>query len=246
MIRLLAPGTAVDTTADPRWVPVRVKARMAEAVIGLPRDPMHLDGPVAWGAYQDALMAGDSQALRLPPMREWAHDFALPMATWTAPCTRPDPDPRLLAADGVSVWGWACSLAEYEVLRHTSAAVRRRPPVDEMARWTTADRYHPALGPRRAANLQHQGVLVRSVRWWALADPVVLRRMLGRVTNIGRLARHGWGAVQSWEVVEDSVAAARWRSRWFPAAGGEPQTVRAPYHHDSRRMPCRLEPRCVA
>lgn len=240
MTRLVAPGTVVDTTGDGRWTPVRVEARLGEAVIGLPKDPMHLDGPLSWGAYQDALMAEDPATLRLPPMREWAHDFVLPLATWTGPCTRPDPDPRLLAADGRSVWGWACSRAEYRVLRHAVAHVRRRPAVDEMARWTSADRYHPSLGPRRAANLQHQGVWVDRVRWWALADPGRLRQLLDRVTHVGRLARHGWGRVLSWSVVEDAEAMRRWRGRWFPAHGGQLQSVRAPYHHASRRMLCDL------
>lgn len=241
----MSPGTVADTTTDSRWTPVRVEAAMVEAVIGLPSDPMHLDGPLAWGAYQDALHVADPGTLRLPPMGEWAHDFALPLATWVRPCTRPDPDPRLLAADGVSVWGWACSRAEYRILRHTAAHVRRRPPVDEMAYWTDAARYHPGLGPRRAANLQHQGAQVDGLRWWALADPERLQKLLDRVTNVGRLVRHGWGRVQSWTVVVDESALVRWHDRWMPADGGVPQTVRAPYHHDSRRMPCRLELSCA-
>jgi CRISPR type IV-associated protein Csf3 len=231
----------VDTVTGPQWTPVRVEARFSEAVIGLPKDPMHLDGPLAWSAYQDALMAGDPGTLRLPPMREWAHDFVLPLAVWTAPCTRSDPDPRLLAADGMSAWGWACSQARYRVLRHTVAHVRRRPPNDQMAYWTSAERYHPALGPRRAANIQHQGVWVDTVRWWALADPGRLRQLLDRVTHVGRLARQGWGRVMSWTVVDDPAAVKLWRARWFPGVGGEPQTVRAPYYHESRRMPCVLD-----
>src|SRR5690606_25847067 len=37
-----------DTTADPRWQPIRVVARLATPVIGLDSHPMHLDGPASW------------------------------------------------------------------------------------------------------------------------------------------------------------------------------------------------------
>lgn len=238
MTRLVAPGAVVDTTGDGGWTPVRVTARFAQPIVGLPRDPMHLDGPLSWAAYLDAVECEDRATLRLPPMREWAHDFTMPLATWTGPCTRPDPDPRLLAADGVSVWGWACSAARYGVVRHTAARIRRRPAVDQMVEWTSADRYHPALGPRRAADVPHQAVWVDRVEWCALADPARLRVLLCRLTHVGRLARHGWGQVLGWDVVVDGAARGGWRWRWFPAAGGVPGTVRAPYHHGSRRMPC--------
>jgi CRISPR type IV-associated protein Csf3 len=230
----------VDTVTDPRWVPLRVEAILTQPVVGLPRDPMHLDGPLSWGAYQDALCTGDTRTLRLPPMGEWAHDFDLPLATWTAACTRADPDPRLLAADGRQVWGWACSVADYRIVRHTVAQVRRRPPTDQMATWTVAASYHPGLGPRRAANLAHQGVWVDRIRWWVLGEPVRLREMLDRVTHVGRLARHGWGQVGAWEIHVDEAAAGRWRRRWWPDALGVPHPVRAPYHHASRMMLCRL------
>lgn len=240
MSALQAPGSVTDTVTEPGWTCVRVEARFAEPVIGLPKDPMHLDGPLSWGAYQDAIATGDRATVRLPPMGEWAHDFILPLATWIGPCTHPAPDPRLLAADGTSMWGWTCSRAQYEVVQHTAAQVRRRPPVNQMARWTSAPRYHPALGPRRAANMNHQGVWIHGARWWALAEPARLQQLLGRVTHVGRLARQGWGRVLSWTVAEDPMATSLWRDRWFPAVGGPLATVRAPYHHQSRRMPAQL------
>lgn len=237
MTALVRPGTVIDNTADPRWVPVRVEARFVQPIVGLPKDPMHLDGPLSWAAYLDAVDNADRETLRLPPMREWAHDFRLPLATWTAPCTRDDPDPRLLTAGG-TVWGWACSSATYQIMRHDVAHVRRRPAVDQMARWTASDKYHPALGPRRAANMQHQAVWVDAVSWWALAEPARLAALLARLTNVGRLARHGWGRILDITVTTDDTAVVQWRRRNFPQAGGAPATVRAPYHHDSRRMPC--------
>jgi hypothetical protein len=173
-------------------------------------------------------------------MDEGAYDFGLPLATWIAPCSREDPDPRLLAADGTSVWGWACSRAHYRVLRHTVAAVRRRPPVDEMAYWSTAAKHHPGLGPRRAVDAAHQAVWVDGITWYALADPDRLQSLLSLLTHVGRLARHGYGQVLSATVQEHAPAVRRWRSRWLPHPAGVPQTVRAPYHHQSRRMSCNL------
>lgn len=231
---LVQPGSVVDTTTDPGWVPVRVEATLAQPVVGLPRDPMHLDGPLAFAAWLEYQHIGGT----LPPVQEWAEDFALPLATWVADCTRPDPDPRLLAADGTSVWGWACSRVHYRVLRHDLVHVRRRPALEQMAFWTAAKRHHIGLGPRRAANVPHQAAWVDRLAWWALADLPRLQTLLDQLTHVGRLARHGWGQILSMTVVEDPDAARRWQERDMPATGGMPATVRAPYWHESRRMPC--------
>lgn len=233
---MASPGTIHDTTADPQWTPLRVTARFSQPIVGIPKDPMHLDGPLQWAAY----LAATEQGLALPPIGRWAHDFTMPVATWTAPCTRPDPDPRLLAADGVSVWGWACSAASYRVLRHDVAHVRRKPALEAMALWTGASRHHIGLGPRRAANTPHQAAWVDAITWWCLGDLDGLRLLLARLTNVGRLARHGWGHILDIEVAPDPQAVTRWKGRTFPEPGGRLLAVRAPYWHESRRMPCSL------
>lgn len=234
VVGLVEPGSVVDTTTDPGWTPVRIEAVLAQPIVGLPRDPMHLDGPLAFAAWLEFQHQGGT----LPPIQDWAEDFTLPLATWTAPCTRPNPDQRLLAADGASVWGWACSRVHYQVLRHDLVHVRRRPALEQMAFWTPAGKHHIGLGPRRAANVPHQAVWVDRLAWWALADPDRLRPLLDRLTNVGRLARHGWGQLLNITVAEDSAAVDRWRERHMPQPGGAPATIRAPYWHESRRMPC--------
>src|SRR5690554_1403069 len=99
-----------DTTADPRWQPVRVVARLATPVIGLDAHPMHLDGPVSWGAYLAYIAEHGHDAL--PPLSDnHAVDFALPLATWNMHGT----------------WGWACSRAHYTPVGYTTVAMRRRP-----------------------------------------------------------------------------------------------------------------------
>jgi len=231
---LVSPGSVVDTTTDPGWTPVRVTVTLADPIVGIPRDPMHLDGPVSRAAF----LAASSRGLRLPPMGEWVHDFQLPFATWTAPCTRSDPDPRLLAADGQSVWGWACSAAHYTVLRHIVAYVRRRPALEEMARWCTDRKHHISLGPRRAANIPNQGAWVQTITWWALADKPRLEKLLTRLTHLGRMARHGWGRILTTKVEEDPKAVHLWRLRDMPDPAGQIATIRAPYWHRSREMLC--------
>ena len=108
---LVEPGTVTDTTGDPRWAPVRVVAHLAEPVINLDGHPAHLDGPAAFGGWLAHLDVYGHHAL--PAMgRDSVADFALPLATWTAPA--PEGAHELaLAADPSRVGGWACSAAAW-------------------------------------------------------------------------------------------------------------------------------------
>lgn len=227
--------TTVDTTADSCWTPVRVAARLAEPVVGLAEQPAPLDGPVSWGVYLAAVDAG----VPLPPLTpEWAVDFALPLATWARPV--PDgeqPDPRLLTADG-RVWGWACSRALYDVDAHTAVDVRRKPATAQMARYTGERKHHSGLGPHKARSVALPAVVAREVHWWTLADPDRLRQLLDRVTHLGRNTRHGHGRILTWTITEDEQARTGWQQRPTPATGGRPDSVRAPYWHPTRRLPC--------
>jgi hypothetical protein len=212
-----------------------VTARLAEPVVGLAEQLAPLDGPASWGAY----LTSQEARVPLPPLTaEWAVDFALPLATWTTPCTRPDPDPRLLAADGSSVWGWACSRALYQVDAHTAVQVRRKPATREMAHYTREKKHHSGLGPFKARDVTLPAVLAREVYWHALAQPDQLRALLARVTHLGRHTRHGHGRVLAWDVVADEEAREGWRQRPLPIPGGRPERIRAPYWHHTREMPC--------
>lgn len=236
-MRTLPHGTVVDTTSDPAWVPVRVTAHLAEPVINLDGHLAHLDGPAAWGAYMAYLSEHGHTAL--PPMRTGqVVDFALPMATWTAPAPG-EVHELARAADPTRVWGWACSRAIYTPAGYTTIPVRRRPSVDEAARYTPDAKWHLAAGPLKARDTPHQAVLVQEVTWYALADPEPLRMLLQRVHTLGRHGRHGHGRVLAWDVIPDEEARTRWRDRTWPHPGGAPDGIRAPYHHPTRRMPCR-------
>jgi hypothetical protein len=239
---IVPPRSVVDTTADAGWVPVRVAAVLAEPLVAWDTNPLHLDGPASWGAYLDHVTEHGHHVL--PPMgRGQCVDLPLPMATWTRPAPG-QVDELALGADESQVWGWACSAARpLGDVGHTKVQVRRRPAVEAGHRYAPDNRWHLSTGPLKARDVTHPAALILGLEWWALADPDRLARVLGRVTHLGRLARHGHGRVLRWDVDPDDSAADRWQNRTFPDPAGLPGAIRAPYHHHSRRMPCTAPPR---
>lgn len=239
--RWLVPGGSVtDTTTDPHLTGIRVTAHPADPIVGLPSNTLMLDGILSSAAYQHATASG----LALPPMtRDHVVDFALPLATWTRPAV--DVDARLRAADPTHVWGWACSAGQYTPDRHTIAEVRRRPAMERMAYWSTARAHNIALGPRRAGNNIHQAIWTRQITWWALTtDLAALQALLAEVTHLGRLTHHGWGRLLTPpHATIDDDAHRRWQNRPMPAPAGPSASIRPPYHHPSRRLPCNQPPR---
>lgn len=208
-----------DTTGDTRWQPVMVAATLATPAVGLDTHPLHLDGPAAWGAYQQYLHeAGHG---KLPPASsEYAIDWALPMATWVSGGT----------------WGWACSRARYEPVGHGTSAMRRPPATAAMTRYTADAKHHLSAGPMKARDTPLQTTLVDVVTWHALADPAALRALLERVWSLGRLGRHGHGHIREWTLTPGPDRDA-WRDRVMPRPDGIPQGIRAPYHHPTRKVP---------
>lgn len=229
------PGAVVDTTTDTQWTPVRVVATLAEPVVGLDTNPLHLDGPVSMGGYYTHLDTHGHG--NLPLMGATCVDFALPLATWTRPASVSHPHPLVMSATPGHVWGWACSAGHYTPLAETVVAVRRRPAVEQMARYTTDNTHHLSTGPLKARDVPHPATLTRHIVWWALADPGRLQAMLRRVVGLGRMVRHGNGRVVAWSVEVDPSARQRWLWRNLPDPDGQVGSIRAPYHHHSRRMP---------
>lgn len=220
---LVDPATVADTTADPSWSAVAVTATLATPVVHPADHPLHLDGPASWGAYQQYLHAHGHATL--PPMTPTsAVDFTLPLATWTAHGT----------------WGWACSRAHYTPTAHLTLAARRRPAVDEMARYTADAKTHLAAGPLKARDTPLPATLVEAITWYALADPDDLADLLTEhVWALGRHTRHGHGRVQRWTVTPHDGRDA-WRARTMPDPGSPTRLpVRAPYHHPTRHVPAR-------
>lgn len=203
----LATEAPADTTGDRTWSPVAVTARLATPAVGIDTHPLHLDGPVSWGAYQSHLHEHGHAAL--PPIDQGPVDFDLPFATWTR--------------DGT--WGWACSRAIYEPQGWTTTAMRRRPAVDQMARYAPDKKHHLAAGPMKARDTPLPAVIVDHITWYALARPDDLRALLDRVISIGRLGRHGHGRIQEWTVTAHDD-----RNAWTNRAWPPDEPPRAPYH----------------
>jgi hypothetical protein len=231
----ICPSVRDDTTGDDIWQPLRVTATLAEPVAALDLHAAHLDGPLSWGAFQ--LWQQTHGRHSLPPMgADSCVDFSLPLATWT----RPAPDgahPLTLTPDG-QVWGWACSAAVYTPAAHTKVEIRRKPADRAMGRWAADRKHHVATGPLKARDGVVPAVVTREIVWWALGLPNPVRETLQPVTHLGRHTRHGHGQILSWAVQVDEAARDLWQRRVFPDPHGTPNTIRAPYHHPTRRMPC--------
>ena len=230
---LVGPVQANDT--DPNWVPITITATFTDPIVGF-RDDLGIDGPLSYAMYR-RLTPGEQEAL--PPMNpNWALDFDLPIARWSAPA--PDGlqcDERLLTVDG-EVWGWCTSDPVVTGNRSEVAThIRRKPELEAMARWSNAKRHHSGLGPLKARNITHEATFASQVKWHALGDPEKVQDLLSEVIAIGRATRHGNGRVGKWTVDAHSDRDA-WRTRAMPATGGSPTPVRAPAYHRSRLVPC--------
>lgn len=227
-------GDVADTVASPAWRPFRVVATIADPVITV-ADPMHLDGPLAYCAY----LAARESGVVLPPLTvDRCADFRVPLATWTRPAPA-GTNPALLAADG-TVWGWCCSRAVLTEHGTTAVEIRKKPPTQEYARYTTDARHHDGLGAHKARNITYPGRLVTHVTWWALGDQDATASLLTRLRALGRVTGHGNGRVLKVEVQEGGPADRdAWMNRDFPAPVGRgvPGAVRAPYWHGTRKMP---------
>lgn len=227
--------------------PIKITAQMQEPIVHY-GDGLHLDGPLAYGAYL-ALPADERAAL--PPISgDWAEDFDLPLARWSCetPLTGRE-DPRLLTKEG-HVWGWRCSAAHARWSISGRYAVRRMPDADRMARWGKDRSVNLGGGQLKACQVKYPETFAREVVWYALGDLARVRDLLLRVRNIGKLSHQGCGRVMSWRVE-------RWGEDWsmernghltrrMPAGyrPGDPAgmaMIRPPYHHRSRRILC-VEP----
>lgn len=220
--------------------PFRVRAVMGEPLIYY-HDGLHLDGLLAWGAYQAHVREHGADGI--PNINApWALDFDLPLARWQ----RPVPDgatlhPNLLDADGM-LWGWCASAGFAEWVAHGKMEFRKRPDLMRMARYTKNPSHHLGAGPFKAFDLAYPTELAFEIEWYALGDRERCEALLCDVTHIGKKSKLGMGKVLRWEV-EDighdwSIEKEGVLMRRMPRDGGRPGTIRAPYHHQSRRAPC--------
>lgn len=220
--------------------PLRIRAVMREPVVYY-GDGMHLDGIVAYGVY-----CGLSRAQQdaLPPIRgEWAVDMPLPLARWQC-APPPGCDPRLLDEDG-QLWGWRASAVHGDWPLHDRHNVRKMPQTDAMATWAGDGSVNIAGGPHKASDIPYPARWARVLTWYAVGDLAGVYEALGRVRSVGKLANHGMGRVDSWQVeavdndgsIEvDGELARTMPSTYRPEVLPRLLGIRPPYHHPSRQI----------
>lgn len=251
----------VQPVYDPsRFQPLRVTARLAEQIIYF-GDGLHLDSILAWAAFMR--LPRDARE-SLPPVDlcDFPIDIELPLARWRVPCSDPSTlaDARLLDADGM-IWGWraTAALADWEL--KSSAEWRRKPPLGEYMRHTSEKRMETGAGPYKAYNVSVPTVFAHSVSWECVGDIDAVRLLLSDIHCLGKKHQRGSGRLlqrddgsPQWDVEPvdggadhgiEIAADGHLLARAMPAeyvtgrglrTGGTIMiSVRAPYHHYSRR-----------
>jgi hypothetical protein len=176
-----------------------------------PDHPLHLDSLLAWAEVDRA--GGDLAAMD-----------NLPLARHTG-------------ADGR--WVWCASHVVYQVLWRNPIPYTR---AFEPWQWGEDKDCVFAKGPNvvtqgsgpcKGYQLMARGLQVPVAVAWAVGDPEGIADLLGRVRNLGKLARLDMGRVGRVEVVPDEHAAEWWRLRAMPAElpgyARSVETLRPPY-----------------
>jgi CRISPR type IV-associated protein Csf3 len=225
-------------------IPLKITARMAEHVAGWD-DGIHLDGILSFGAYRDLTA---EQRLALPDITTpWAVDFDLPLERWTESVEGVRChenlfiEPPMVDREGRSsggVWGWKASAAHADWKVAGLHNVRKRPDVGRMVRYTNSPSVNLKGGQFKSQDLPYPTRFAAEIVWYALGDLAMVRRLLARVISIGKLSNHGLGRVLEW-TVEPHWDHDAWTARVMPdMSSGVMASIRAPYHHPSRRIQC--------
>lgn len=233
--------------------PLHITAHMAEQVVYY-GDGMHFDGILAYGAYK--ALSEDERAQVPPITSRWAEDFDLPLERWEVQSATPmHVDDRLFVDEPLAhddskigrVWGWKASAVHADWKCRDRFAVRRRPELEQMIRFTKSPSVNIGAGQQKALNLLMPALFAETLHWYAVGDADEVRRLLGYVQAVGKVTAMGQGRVMRWEVesyIEDlSIEHGGLLRRTMPMgydsdSTGFPAyaTIRAPYHHASRTV----------
>lgn len=196
--------------------PVAVRFHLSTPMCA-PDHPLHLDSLLAWAAVDRA--GGDLAAMD-----------DLPLARHTE-------------ADGR--WVWCASHVLYQVLwRNPVPFTRAFEPWQwgedkDVAFAKGPNVVTQGTGPYKGYQLMARGLQVAVAVAWAVGDSQGIADLLGRVRNLGKLARLDMGRVGRIEVVPDEQAAELWRVRAMPAElpgyARSVETLRPPYFRRDQR-----------
>ena len=231
--------------------PLRIAAHMSEPVVYY-GDGMHLDGILAWAKYADLTQ---NERAEMPPITGfWAWDFDLPLRTWSVQSITPGHiDDRLFInrprirnsyKEG-ALWGWRASAVHAEWMCEDRYAIRRRPEIEQMIRYTESPSVNLGAGQQKATNIRLPAKFALDLHWYAVGDIGEIRRLLDtHVRAIGKLTTKGPGRVSRWEVEpwphDWSIMHNEKLTRTMPigyngALGYTAEaSIRPPYHHSSR------------
>jgi len=224
--------------------PLRIWCDLGEPVV-YSGDGMCFDGILAAAWFRSLPYAVTSPMPSASRDVPWVDDMDLPLARWSVPYAG-GCDPRLRDETG-RVWGWCASAVHAEWSIHTRVEVRKRTPVDEAQRWSSAGDIDVSAGRYKSYDLKLPARLARRLEWYAMGDGDKIQRVLEEhVTAVGRKVGHGNGRVLRWRVES-------WRHDWSVMRGGrltrpmpagymrgpvQVRGVRALYWHPSRQIQC--------
>lgn len=176
-----------------------------------------LDAVLSWAAWQEACVR-DGWDMIAPITDSHAPDFDLPLGKWQVG----------------EHWGWCSSAPRMLTPHYTSIEVRRRPPMLEFARFTTAKTFHSGLGEMKARNSIKAATLTREVSWDVqTSDPDRLAALLSLCRHLGSHTNTGHGEVTHWTLAPGPKDG--WKDRPMPSEQGTMQRTRAPYWHGTCR-----------
>ncbi|UFP97187.1 hypothetical protein [Gloeobacter morelensis] len=163
---------------------LRVTAHLASSVCVMDDWSPSLDALLEWAWF-------DERGISVSPTSETVQTADLPVARGGDPDRYP------------GGWWWCVSSPHYtQALQQTDWATKRWEadliyPVDWGRRKATIQ---TACGPEKSYRLP---IFLRSserIDWWLLGEPTAIKRLLERVTGLGRRRNIGYGQILSWQV----------------------------------------------
>lgn len=238
---------------------------------------IHLDGILAQAAYRDL---DTSTRLTLAPITGSAApvDLSLPLSRWymqRIPELHGNVPECLLRVRHVSadelgmsfrdakaagiptrdepaIWGWCASAQDYGAhVLHSQFALRKKPAIGEMVKYTDDSSVNIGAGHLKAYDLTFPAVFAPTVTWYCHGDMgETLRLLREHIPAIGGKTSIGNGVVMSWDaepMTEDwSIERNGSPSRRLPVGALVDDqgvsigtirargTIRPPYYHRSR------------
>ena len=184
--------------------PIKVTFRFRSPVVRDTEYPIHLDGLLAWCVMDEATAAGSDDP--------WADAENLGSI--------------LGVESGAADWVWQASALHFMPSgeRVMASFTRRADPgafMEDMDRHVMAMKrqrgvLNTSSGQERAYHVVYPFQWMDRCEAWCIGDADRIRDLLARLPAIGKMARNGYGSIESFSVEYDESAEWRWRVRALP------------------------------